>query len=300
MSIVARSSIAYLLVCHGSRDPRPAQAMERLTQFVRSQMDPFYPSGPDAQHQGCCLAPLPTQAPGLESSQVGLPRLAISSLVGSACLETSTLPLHQQIINFGQRAQATGIDTLQIVPLFLGRGTHVMEDIPAALSTAQSALPTLALKLTPHLGSHPGLQTLLHRRLQTTSNQTWVLLAHGSRRRAGNAPIEALAKSLGGTVAYWAHAPNLETRIIQSMQSGVQQLTVLPYFLFTGTTTDAIIRETEALAERFPQIRIHLLPPLGPTPDLAQLVVDLALNQVPPVPQPRVKPLQRIAFSQAV
>lgn len=287
--------MAYLLVFHGSRDPRPAQAMERLSRFLRSPVDAVYP---------CCgVAPGPatlSPPPEAEPHQTGRSQLAPGALVGTASLEASGRPLHEQVIHFGQRAQAMGIETLQVIPLFLGRGTHVMEDIPAALATAQRALPALALNLTPHLGHHPGLQTLLRRRLETSSNQTWVLLAHGSRRKASNLAIETLAKSLGGTVAYWSHSPNLETRMIQFLQSGVHQFTVLPYFLFSGTTTDAIIRATEALAERFPQSRIHLLPPLGPTADLAQLVVDLALSQVPPSPPPRVSPLQRIAFSQAV
>ncbi|XGB41092.1 MAG: sirohydrochlorin chelatase [Nodosilinea sp. LVE1205-7] len=296
MSTTARPSIAYLLVFHGSRDPRPAQAMERLSQFVRSQIAPFCPASGAALSQDA----RPTPAFEPEPSQSRLPRLAPGSLVGIASLDASTFPLHEQIVHFGRRAQAMGVETLLVIPLFLGQGTHVMEDIPAALCMAQRELPALALNLTPHLGVHPGLQTLLHRRLETTSSHSWILLAHGSRRRASNAAIETLAKSLGGTAAYWSHAPSLETRIIQLLQSGVQQLAIFPYFLFTGTTTDAIIRTTEALAERFPQVRIHLLPPLGPTADLAQLVIDLALNQMPPIPQPRVKPLQRIAFSQAV
>jgi sirohydrochlorin cobaltochelatase len=73
-------------------------------------------------------------------------------------------------------------------------------------------------------------------------------------------------------------------------------MAILPYFLFAGRTTDAITHLTEELAERFPQMGLHLLPPLGPTPELAQLVIDLALDQVPPKAQQRAIPMQRVAF----
>ena len=40
------------------------------------------------------------------------------------------LPLHEQIREFGRRLSSAGIEQLRLVPLFLLRGKHVMEDIP--------------------------------------------------------------------------------------------------------------------------------------------------------------------------
>lgn len=221
-------------------------------------------------------------------------------LVGTACLEIGAVPLHQQIVAFSQRAQAAGVRRVQIIPLFLLAGVHVMEDIPAEVELARQALPGLRLEVCPHLGSHPGLRGLLRHKLRTTAAEGLIVLSHGSRRPGGNAPICALAQGLGGSAAFWAVAPSLDTQVIHYMQSGVQRVAILPYFLFAGSTTDAITHHTEELAERFPQMGIHLLPPLGPSPELARLVVDLALGRVPAKPQQSLFPTQRAAFRHAV
>jgi sirohydrochlorin cobaltochelatase len=304
------SPAAYLLVFHGSRDPRPAQATERLAQFVRSQLE-AKPLGlfPDQLEWsgrvvsvGSQFERLPAAVTGSEGSAdpSAWPYSAQLPLVGTACLEAGALALHQQIVDFGHRAHGAGVRSIHIVPLFLLQGIHVLEDIPAQVREAQRSLPELSLKLCPHLGSHPGLKTLVQTKLESTHADTWLLLAHGSRRVEGNTAIQTLARSLGGTAAYWAVAPSLETQVIQLIQKGVQRLAILPYFLFTGMTTDAITQRTEDLAERFSSMGFHLLPPLGPSPELAALVVDLALSQVPPKPSQTATTLKRVAFRHPV
>ncbi|HIK44736.1 MAG TPA: sirohydrochlorin chelatase [Leptolyngbyaceae cyanobacterium M65_K2018_010] len=304
MSASNPSPAAYLLISHGSRDPRPAQATEKLAQLVRSRLEST-PSG----------VPYPPQPWGRRSrlpSRPAEPRSVLQTrrnspvkvtlpwahppLVGTACLEAGSLPLHQQILEFGQRIYAAGGRSLGIVPLFLLPGRHVLEDVPEAVRQAQRLLPQVSLQLCPHLGSHPDLSTLVQQKLQVAAADTWLLLAHGSRKPEANTSIQWLAQSLGGTLAYWAGDPNLETQVIQLIQKGVQRMVILPYFLFTGTTTDGIIRRTEELAERFPSIDFRLLPPLGPSLELAQLVVDLALNLRPSLPNSSALPLKRAAL----
>jgi len=303
---------AYLLVCHGSRDPRPGQAAERLAQFVREQLEtqvgamPILPRPAKASAMyGANQSPferLPAMVYEAHGQAAGAGRRHSPHppLVGTVCLETGALPLHQQIVNFGRRAVAAGVTEIRLVPIFLLRGVHVLSDLPAEVQIAQRLLPGLNLTVTAHLGDHPGLRHLVQDRLQNTTADTWLLLAHGSRRAEGNRSIQSLAQALGGTAAYWAVPPHLETQVIHLIQQGVQRLAILPYFLFTGSTTDAIIHRTEELAERFPNLGIHLLPPLGPSPQLAQLVVDLALGRGPAkAPQPVVS-LKRMARCSAL
>ncbi|MEO1069506.1 MAG: hypothetical protein AAFW95_10360, partial [Cyanobacteria bacterium J06638_6] len=57
---------------------------------------------------------------------------------------------------------------------------------------------------------------------------------------------------------------------------------------------------TEELAERFPGVGFHLLPPLGPSPQLARLVTDLALGRVPAKVQQAAAPMQRVAFRHTI
>ncbi|PZU97158.1 MAG: hypothetical protein DCF32_20905 [Leptolyngbya sp.] len=250
------------------------------------------------------LHPSTTSATGEEAgifrSRVAQPDTVNGPLVGTACLEVGAVPLHQQIVAFSQRAQAAGVDRVRVLPLFLLAGVHVMEDIPAEVELARQALPGLSLEVCAHLGSHPGLKGLLRHKLRTTAAEALILLSHGSRRPGGNAPICALAQGLGGTAAFWAVAPSLDTQVIHHMQSGVQRVAILPYFLFAGSTTDAITHHTEELAERFPQMGFHLLPPLGPSSELARLVVDLALDRLPTKPPQALVPMPRVAFRHAV
>ncbi|NEP17110.1 MAG: sirohydrochlorin chelatase [Leptolyngbya sp. SIO4C1] len=198
-------------------------------------------------------------------------------LVGTACLEFAPLPLHQQICEFGQRAQAAGAAQLKLIPLFLMRGVHVMEDIPHEVGLARQQMKAvLDISLCDHLGSHTEMPQLLTQKLSTMPADGQLLVAHGSRRPKGNRKIELLANRLGTAVAYWSTPPDLETQVVNLMQQGCQRLAILPYFLFAGGITDAVIHLTEELAERFPKVCFRLMPPLGATPEVAALVIDLA------------------------
>lgn len=246
------------------------------------------------------LTPFTEESSCIFRSRVSQPATVSGPLVGTACLEIGAVPLHQQIVAFSRRAYAAGVQRVRLIPLFLLAGVHVMEDIPGEVELAQRALPDLTLEVCQHLGSHPGLKGLLRHKLRATTTGALIVLAHGSRRPGSNAAIGALAQSLGGTAAFWAMAPSLDTQVIQHMQSGAQRVAILPYFLFAGSTTDAITHHTEELAERFPQMGFHLLPPLGPSPELARLVIDLALDRVPSRAPQSAGAMQRVAFRHAV
>ena len=203
-------------------------------------------------------------------------------LVGVAMLEATALTLAQQIATFGHRSAALGVTQVVIAPLFLLPGVHVMEDLPREIATAQHQLGTaVQLHCTVYLGGYEGLQTFLKQRLSAAVSPA-VLVAHGSRQTAGNRQIEKLAAHLGATAAFWAVAPKLEARLVELIQQGHQHLTVLPLFLFPGTITDAIMRQVDALAERFPRLRLRLLPPLGSSEVLAAVVVALVISALSP------------------
>jgi sirohydrochlorin cobaltochelatase len=297
-------STAYLLIAHGSRDPRPQVAMNRLSQIVREHL------GQKGLAESAISAKSPRSlqlvSPGWVGPRAVEPRsvkprsvkhsgfedgpgsrmltsparsqpFREPAIVGTAFLELGPLPLHKQIYEFGRRVQDTGISRLKLIPLFLMKGRHVVEDLPAEVVAARRLLGSaMDLELCQHLGSHPNMSELLAQKLATMPAEGQLLIAHGSRRPKGNRPVELLAHALGTTVAYWSTPPDLETQVINLMQQGCQRITILPYFLFTGGITDAITHLTEELAERFPRVSFRMLPPLGATPQLAKLAVDLA------------------------
>jgi sirohydrochlorin cobaltochelatase len=292
------SSSAYLIVSHGSRDPRPQVAVEALAQLIRQQL----------QHRQSdrVVPPLVQPVPVQARPQARLPtRTSTSSLinaagnplVGTATLELAKLSLHEQIQQFGDRALAAGYRTLKLLPLFLLPGTHVMEDIPAEVAIARQCLDcALTLELRPYLGSHPQLRNLLSETalsetalsgvtletalsgVTSAPDHAQILLAHGSRRPGANQSVEAIANDLQALPAYWSVPPNLETQIAALTKTGCQQITIMPYFLFAGGIMDAIAQSIQSLSQQFPATRLHLAKPLGVSSAMADLVVDLAVS----------------------
>ncbi|RAM49378.1 MAG: sirohydrochlorin chelatase [Hapalosiphonaceae cyanobacterium JJU2] len=233
---------ACLLVSHGSRDPRPGIGMQQLAKLVMQQ------------------------AESLESK----------ILVGTACLELSPEPLHEQIINFVRNSASCEKIDLKVVPLFLLPGVHVMDDIPTEVALARQALgQDIVIELQPYLGSHPGLEWLLAKELATTTATARILMAHGSRRLGSQTQVEAIAKNLGAVSAYWSVSPSLEFQVQELMNFGHREIAILPYFLFAGGITDAIAQVREKLQLQFPDVDLQLAEPLGVSAELADLVWDL-------------------------
>jgi len=197
-------------------------------------------------------------------------------LVGVGSLELGLTSLEEQIQYFGEQTLSRGLTHLQLLPLFLLPGVHVKEDIPAAVNQAQQSLSTnLRIELRPHLGTHPGLSPLIVNRMADSSVEAWILLAHGSRRQGGNRLIETMARQLRAVPAYWSVPPSLETRITELVAAGYQKIGIVPYFLFSGSTTDAIAQEVARLRQVFSQ-QLKLAIPLEPGEELIDLILDLA------------------------
>lgn len=282
---------AYLLVSHGSSDPRHQAGLSRLAKGMRQHLSrllreeyqpaaavlhgrpgvghPFLSSSSIAPGNLTEIAPQPFAHSRLLSPD--------AIIVGTATLEANELPLSQQIVNFAQQMVAQGIRQVVVIPLFLLAGIHVKEDLPQELAAARSQLPSrLRLNCMPYLGSQASFQQFVAHRLTKTDAERCVLLAHGSRRSAGNRAIQQLGKGLNAEVAFWSVAPDLETQVYDLMRRGYQKITIAPYFLFPGSITDAITRRTEELAEQFPKLSLRLLSPLGISADLSKAIAELA------------------------
>ena len=284
-------SSAYLLVSHGSRDPRPQLAMEQLAKLISQRQLAGSINLPEAVSSKALVEADRGQIahnsssrfkPSLSEFSAGLATPLEEPLVGTACLELSAEPLHEQIRQFGDRVASlketrtlADSNRIQVVPLFLLPGVHVMEDIPAEVARAQQALgQELKIDLRPHLGTHPRLSYLLASMVTTTA-AGWILLAHGSRRAGSKQTVEAIATQLGAVAAYWAMPPKLELRVKQLVKAGCQQIGILPYFLFAGGITDAIAQSVEQLKVQFPSTNFQLAEPLGASAELADLIWDL-------------------------
>lgn len=244
-SLVTSVADAFLLVTHGSRDPRPQIAASQLAQQVAAGL-------------------LATQTAGKPV------------VVGTAQLELGETPLHVQIGDFASQSAHHGIERVVVLPLFLIPGVHAIEDIPAevALANARGQIPT---SVAPFLGSHPDLANVFAQNRSGSADRS-IILAHGSRRAGGNRPVEDLAVKLGVSAAYWSVPPSLTDRVTELMAAGTHQIEILPYFLFAGGITDAIAAAVAQLRSQLPQVTLTLGEPMGNSPELVTVICNLLLD----------------------
>ncbi len=263
-------SIAYLLVAHGSRDPRPQIALERLTYLVgATEQIPRRPAVAAAWEAVKSASPVALAVKAPAKSQP-------APLLFQACLELQPQSLRETLTELGGLLAANGIRRLVILPLFLLAGVHVCEDLPVEIAQAQSNLgDRLTLHCLPHLGQSPALIPLLEQRFQhyqTTPACQRILLAHGSRRQSGNQDIEQLAIALGATAAYCKSTPSLDTVLTQFAPQS--PLVIVPYFLFSGGLTDWVRDQIQTFQSNHPNALLQLGEPLGATPELAKLIAQ--------------------------
>lgn len=241
-------SVAYLLIAHGSRDRRSQVAFAALAERIKPRL------------------------PGTHRYEKG----NYTVHVGTAYLELSDQPLHQQIVQFVAALSAEApLDEVHLLPLFLLPGVHVRDDIPAEVTQASTLITTpCSLHLHNYLGAHPGFVPLLRRLFNPAIAAQRILLAHGSRRPGGNRPIESTASRLQARPAYWAVEPFLSQQVNQIVAQGHREIIIQPYFLFPGGITNAITTEVDLLRQHFRNVQIHQGTPFSEAPEFVTLVVD--------------------------
>jgi len=241
-------------VAHGSKDPRAAATIADLLSVVRAR----------AVRPG-----LETRAAFLDHCVPSLPRV-LSAL-----------------------AQGGPADVV-LVPLLLTAAYHAKTDIPAQVAAARQ--PGLRVRQASALGPHPLLLSALERRLAeagsgsaSRAETSVVLAAAGSSDPAANATITALAarwEATGGwrrvlpafASASGPAAPGLTpaeaVRVLRQMPGG-GPVVVASYVLAPGHFADKIrVQGSQAGATA-------VSAPLGPAPEVADVVLDRYLAAVP-------------------
>ncbi len=231
---------------HGSRDPRPQVALEKVATLVLERL-------------------------AENSNQTSLP------LVDTGTLEFGLVSLAEQLQQFAEKTRFSGLSTIQIIPLFLLSGVHVSSDIPEQVEQAQKSLGNaVKIEILPHLGAQPELLHLLANQQANKSADSWILLSHGSRRSSANQIVENMAEKLGAIAAYWSVEPSLEQRCQELVNAGYQKIGILPYFLFSGGITEAIFQKVEQLSLKHPtSVNLVLTETLEANPQLANIIANL-------------------------
>ena len=95
----------------------------------------------------------PEWARPFEQLAVVVSRKASSSEVLVAYLEKMRPALGEAI----DALAARGCDSVSVVPVFLGQGNHVKEDLPRLVAAAQAAHPRLKVVLHKPIGEQPAV-----------------------------------------------------------------------------------------------------------------------------------------------
>ncbi len=193
-------------------------------------------------------------------------------------LEVSELSLAEQIILV---TQAWASECLIMVPIFMGGGVHVEQDLPAAIQSVQQRCPSLKVIQTLPLGQVPEVITVLETRIQTTPAEAYILLFHGSRHPNFTGyvarwlqPLQAIS-TLPVVPACWAYGPSLAAQVESLYGQGYRQIQILPFFFFPGGILERVQQQHDQLEHQWPALDLRLAPPLLPDPMMIQAVTRL-------------------------
>ena len=116
------------------------------------------------------------------------------------------------------------------------------------------------------------------------SSARLILLAHGSRDPRWRAPFETFTTTLRADLgadkvrlAYMEFVPpTLLDMAEEASRDAVTQLKILPLFMAGGAHVDRDIPEQVTMVrERFPQLDLRVLPPIGEHPRLVALMQEI-------------------------
>lgn len=113
-----------------------------------------------------------------------------------------------------------------------------------------------------------------------------LIVAHGSRRTASNDEVRVLAEQVAKhlqlpiekvQVAFLELAlPSIETALDDCFKHGVNEVSVLPYFLSSGShVVSDVPREIAAAQTKWPDKTIHVLPHIGAADSMVSLIASV-------------------------
>lgn len=175
-----------------------------------------------------------------------------------------------------------------VVPLMVGSGGHVRDDIPEAIERSQGNHPDATVVYTRHLGSPKPLLDAVHARIAAARGE-WaadqtdvVLVGRGCSVTDANADHVRLARVVFETGGYrqvtpvfiQVVQPSLPRALQQLHAAGSRQIVVMPHFLFTGRLDQWVHQQTDAFRADHPDVEVRVADVLGPCDELAQVVVQ--------------------------
>jgi len=116
-----------------------------------------------------------------------------------------------------------------------------------------------------------------------------VIVAHGSRRTESNDELISIAKNLSALSGFGYSEvhygflelaePSIPDAIINCIQSGANEVIILPYFLSAGRhVTVDIPNEVAKVQQQYPDCELHITPYLGAAKELLDVIANIATS----------------------
>jgi len=189
-----------------------------------------------------------------------------------------------------------------VVPLILNAAGHVKMEIPEHLAEAKLRHPDVEFIYAQHLGASEAILGILKRSLQKVMMRLDVpdpkttgviILGRGSSDKIANGEVAKMARWLWEEshhelvdIAFTGITfPRLEAVVQRQVKLGMTQITVLPYYLFTGTLITRIAKQFARLQAQYPQLSFGLGDYFGFEPEIFQTLDQRVLDLMSDTPQ---------------
>lgn len=243
-----------LLIGHGTRDPAGGREFLALAEIVQQ-----------------FAAPVPVEACFLELAE---PLIAVG-------------------VN---RLLQHGVQRILVAPLLLFSAGHHQRDVPDAVKEALAGYPEIATAQLPALNAHPRVLALSQRRFieaqqidpansrgEHAGNRLLLVVGRGSSEVSATARLRdfaaqrAAAAGVQTVLSCFVHGqrPKLAEGLALAEKSSAESITVQPHLLFQGLVYQEIAAAVETAA-RQSRKTWQLATPLGPDPELARTILELA------------------------
>lgn len=183
-----------------------------------------------------------------------------------------------------------------VVPLMLGTGGHVRNDIPGFIQEALDAVPGARIDYAGHLGADPRLVSAVRQRIATAMGDDWrpedttlVFVGRGALVADANADHVRLARMHyedGGfrdvqPAFIQVTSPSLPEALDRAYAAGGRQIVVMGHWLFPGRLRQWTHDQAGGWAAAHPEARVRVAEVIGDCDELADVVIDRYRETLP-------------------
>ena len=213
----------------------------------------------------------------------------VRTLLPGVLVEAGFVELTPPTIDEALAAVLTdGVTSAVVVPLMIGFGGHVRDDIPEAIEAGVKAHPGSNVVYTRHLGSPAPLVAAARQRIDTAcagwspAEVTVVFVGRGCSVTDANADHIRLGRVLLDAGGYDKVLPAFiqvaEPEISESLGvayfTGSRRIVVMPHYLFPGRLTTWVQKAVDAWSSAHPDAEVRVAGPIGDCPELAEVVAE--------------------------